>query len=300
MDATHILLDRVKYRLRQAHLGFKLHATARTYNIVCNHRRRILSTTEGHPARWNDKTIVRFDQFVMGLKKGAILNDFTFELYDYDLDGKIIKIKYRGPWLLVDNGYHNWSITVPPFKATTSRREICFSEWLESMRKDVECTFGILKGRWRILKTGIRIHGLTEADRIWKTCCALHNWLLEIDGLDDKWDEGVPSSWEGEAGEHDPDELGRIGAISRLHNPSEARSFDASGMGPGGDRDIEEGLAEAEDIGLELPITPDGGRLVRSMTGRAFRSKLVTHFHIAFTKRELQWPSRNRIAQKES
>lgn len=38
---------------------------------------------------------------------------------------------------------------------TTSRMEIRFSAWLESLRKDVECTFGILKGQWRVLKTGV-------------------------------------------------------------------------------------------------------------------------------------------------
>ena len=71
MDATHVVLERVNYKLRQSHLGHKLSCTARTYNIVCNHRRRILSTTEGHPARWNDKSIVKFDPFVMGIKEGT-------------------------------------------------------------------------------------------------------------------------------------------------------------------------------------------------------------------------------------
>jgi hypothetical protein len=121
-------------------------------------------------------------------------------------------------------------------KTTMDRREIRFSEWLESMRKDVECTFGILKGRWRILKTGIRLHGVDNADKIWLTCCALHNWLLEIDGLDESWEDGVPSDWEGELGNHENDGLVNKYAtpISRLH--SAARNFDASGMGPGEDR----------------------------------------------------------------
>jgi hypothetical protein len=46
------------------------------------------------------------------------------------------------------------------------------------MCKDVKCTFGILKGRWRILKAGVRIHGVDGVDDVWLTCCALHNWLL--------------------------------------------------------------------------------------------------------------------------
>ncbi len=60
-DTTHILLERVAYRLRQTHIGFKMTHTARTYNITVNHRRQILATTTGHPARWNDKTLALFD-----------------------------------------------------------------------------------------------------------------------------------------------------------------------------------------------------------------------------------------------
>jgi hypothetical protein len=62
-----------------------------------------------------------------------------------------------------------------------------WSELMESMRKDVECTFGILKGQFRILKAGIRVHGVDSTDNIWMTCCAIHNMLLEIDGLTEYW-----------------------------------------------------------------------------------------------------------------
>jgi hypothetical protein len=54
---------------------------------------------------------------------------------------------YRGAWVMVDNGYLPWSTTVPPIKDPSTIAELRWSKWLESMRKDVECTFGILKGR---------------------------------------------------------------------------------------------------------------------------------------------------------
>jgi hypothetical protein len=73
---------------------------------------------------------------------------------------------YGGVWQIVDNGYLNWSTTVPPLKTSCNRSDIGFSKWLESIRKDVECTFGILKGCFRILKTGIRLLGQRSADNI--------------------------------------------------------------------------------------------------------------------------------------
>lgn len=72
-------------------------------------------------------------------------------------------------------------------KVTTFEKEWHMSHWLESLRKDVECTFGILKGRWYILKSGTRLQGVKVSNKIWKTCCALHNWLLEVDVMDDDW-----------------------------------------------------------------------------------------------------------------
>lgn len=35
-----------------------------------------------------------------------------------------------------------------------------------------------------------------RCDQLWLTCCALHSLLLNVDGLDDDWGNGVPSYWE--------------------------------------------------------------------------------------------------------
>ena len=94
------------------------------------------------------------------------------------LTGNVAQKQHKGAWKIVDNGYLNWSTTVPPFKNPLTYRQLRWSKWLESMRKDVECVFGILKGRCRILKVGIRVHGIEATDNIWLTCCALHNMLL--------------------------------------------------------------------------------------------------------------------------
>ena len=156
MDVTHILLEKVEYQLRQSHLlGFKSSHRAQTYNMTVSNRQKILATTTGHPARWNDKTIVLFDHFAVALNEGRTLQDVIFELYDYDSSDIVRKQKYKGAWLIVDNGYLNWPTTVPPMNTSCSRTNIRFSQWLEPIRKDAECTFGILKGRFRFLKTGI-------------------------------------------------------------------------------------------------------------------------------------------------
>ena len=46
------------------------------------------------------------------------------------------------------------------------------------------------------------MHGIECADNIWFTCCALHNILLHVDGLDKKWKKRVKSPFQGELGWH--------------------------------------------------------------------------------------------------
>ena len=154
-DATHMVMEKCSYRLRQLHLGFKLAHTARTYNLTVNHRRKILSTTKGHPARFNDKSLILYDDFMNRLNDGKYNEKNEFTLMAFGPTGEIIYEKYKGAYVIVDNGYLKWSTTIPPMKTTSKRSEIRFSQWLESLRKDVECAFGIFKSRGRILKTGI-------------------------------------------------------------------------------------------------------------------------------------------------
>ena len=64
------------------------------------------------------------------------------------------------------------------------------------MRKDVECAFGIMKGRFTIIRYGTHFQSITRCDQLWLTCCAIHNILLDIDRLDDNWENRTPSNWE--------------------------------------------------------------------------------------------------------
>jgi hypothetical protein len=47
IDCTHIVTERCKYNLKNNHIGFKSSNTTRTFNLTCNHCRRILHSTPG-------------------------------------------------------------------------------------------------------------------------------------------------------------------------------------------------------------------------------------------------------------
>jgi hypothetical protein len=206
--------------------------------------------------------------------------------------------------LIVDNGYLNWSCTVPPFSVTNNIDEICWSKWLELMRKDVECMFGILKGKWRILKSGVRIYGVDSVDHVWFTCCALHNWLLEVDGLTEKWVGGIyklTSNWDGDMGCLDFEGIlvEVPNALARLSTNLDPRNYDSSGVSPG--LDVVEEMTVllnremteiAEDL-RDIEIGKDRVRHVRYLSLAVFRRLLVNHFAILFAQNKIIWPRRN-------
>jgi Plant transposon protein len=139
MDTTHVSCDRMPAAAINQHCGYKLAMLpTRTYNLTCDHQHRILHTTRGHPATFNDKSLIRYDRFANQIKDGRILDDCVFQLKYRKASGAIGMRKFCGVWALVDNGYLDWSVTIPPKKDPSTFGEVKFSEMLESMRKDVE------------------------------------------------------------------------------------------------------------------------------------------------------------------
>ena len=172
------------------------------------------------------------------------------------------------------------------------------SDWIESFRKDVECTFGMLKGRFRSLQTGVRLESIEAVDKLWLTCCAFHNFLLEEDGLADQWSSGVPvkcwsEDWLGELGEHDPEMMRQClpFAVDRM-TETQVRSF--------GNREHElQSIAAAEAARRPLlypedeldallieeehdnyTVDAEGAIVLNTMSHYNFRGRRVEHFDI--------------------
>ena len=104
-------------------------------------------------------------------------------------------------------------------------------------------------------------------------------------------------------GEHDEEVVDRClpEPIHRLHCPLPRWQCDVSGIGAGDDRIADESAPDPEPE----PAIADCGvagshnsiRAVRDLSLDYFRSKLVTHFDIAFKRTEVKWPKRTRRCQ---
>ena len=143
------------------------------------------------------------------------------------------------------------------------------------IHSDLECP---TRKRHLSAKTGIRLQSFKAVDDIWFTCCALHNYLLEVDGLHQQWTKGIPSEYEKQLGQHDNIDTVRHlhpEIFRRLENPLVYDSTLPVNNYCHGD--------ESDDLSL-LDITFE-----------SMRSKLVDHFHYRWLQKDIKWPSRNGV-----
>jgi hypothetical protein len=144
--------------------------------------------------------------------------------------------------------------------------ELSWSKRAESVRKDIECTFGILKGRFKILKLPMFYHssknahtGKERVDNVFFTCCMLHNMLLLHDKLMD-WEAGVDWS--------------RADGLWDQGTPFDyLPEFDFS--------------VASENL-LAMPAVPDEGVEVEEGWGE-LRAKLVAHFAHPVARAKMSW-----------
>jgi hypothetical protein len=59
--------------------------------MTVNHHCHILSANQGYCARWNDKMLVLFDEFVQGIYEGDLMQGVTFKLLERNGNGEIIE-----------------------------------------------------------------------------------------------------------------------------------------------------------------------------------------------------------------
>ncbi len=102
-------------------------------------------------------------------------------------------------FLLCGDGYLCWLTTICPLtRANKSSAEGFFSTNIESVQKDVECTFGILKKWWKVLNNGFYQRAIKICEKIFVTCCVLNNYILYLmERLHVKVGRGAPNAGDG-------------------------------------------------------------------------------------------------------
>ena len=180
MDAVHLGWEKCPHSQVGLHVGKEGFPTI-AFNCVSDHNGRVIHVTSGHPGARNDKTIVRHDNFIMTLRTEPEFTQFKYKV----IGPEGYEDEVTGAYVIADGGYHKWKETQCGVKYCGDHNLNSYSERLESVRKDIECVFGRLKRRFRILKLPFMCRTAQGIEDTFKLCCALHNMLLDHDGLSD-------------------------------------------------------------------------------------------------------------------
>lgn len=130
------------------------------FECVSDNRRKVLGISSVQFGSRNDQHIVRLDDTVTKIRSDWY-KDVKWSYFD--LEGTLCHS--QGVYLICDGGYLRWKTLICPFPhAHSASRHGHFSTNLESVRKDVECTFGILKKRWRILEYGMQYRSIIKCE----------------------------------------------------------------------------------------------------------------------------------------
>jgi hypothetical protein len=147
------------------------------FQVIVNHNRKILSVSRPHPGAHNDKTIASMDSALHAIRTDQAFVTFPFQVCTSIMGSET---KY-GVYLICDGGYHIWRVLQRCNVVVSEPKLMFLMSRIASARKDVECTFGIVKSRFRILKVPMLNTELSGVNNIFTTCCIFHNMLLDYD-----------------------------------------------------------------------------------------------------------------------
>ena len=145
-DCTHIYLGNCPNKFRVPCTG-RSGKPSISYSVTCDHARKIYYCSCGFMGSKNDKHISTLDPFIASVKELELYKNFEWSV---DVTESSTSPRH-GVFLLCDGGYHKWPHMICGLKHTSSKWHTLWSIQLESVRKDIECTFGILKCRFQIL-----------------------------------------------------------------------------------------------------------------------------------------------------
>lgn len=186
VDCVHLWWDKCPAGLLSQCKGKEGYPSL-AFEVICSHTKKILSVSPSYYGTMNDKTISRYDPGIQEIRfHNDLLTKHKWSSMTTERGGK----KYHeGAYFICDGGYLEWEELIPPYKHQAETSIVGkWSKHVESMRKDIECVFGILKKRFLILKYPVRVIEPKKIEDIFVTCCVLHNLLHDFDGYDD-WEK---------------------------------------------------------------------------------------------------------------
>jgi hypothetical protein len=108
------------------------------YEVLVDLLRRVQFVSRHFPGANNDQAICQNDRNTLAILNGK-LSEVAYQVYNET--GRQDWIK--GGYLISDGGFIESSCFIDPDHQRMTREAVLWSEWVESVRKDVECKYFI-------------------------------------------------------------------------------------------------------------------------------------------------------------
>lgn len=147
--------------------------------VVVDHDRRVLHVSEAFTGVAHDQSVMENDPFPRDIAYGKLyVNTEPKVVFVKKEEGNYQQF-WEGVYFLSDQGYQKIRAFIDPTTPCFNHTERLFTEWIEAVRKNVECFFGILKSRYRLLKNAVRYHDIKVINDAFRTCCVVHNMIIQ-------------------------------------------------------------------------------------------------------------------------
>lgn len=133
LDGTRISWGMCPKEIRFDCIGKESHPTL-VFMALVDHNRRVQYISDYYLGSNPDTTLCNNDPFLLRVQHG-FLDEIQFEMYDNRGD----KIQCKGGYYISDGGMKDCIRFVDPDHHRMARESVLWSEWIESVRKDVEC-----------------------------------------------------------------------------------------------------------------------------------------------------------------
>ena len=123
----------------------------------------------------NDKTIVKYDDAVEIVRRDKLFTEYSYSVEKADGTRKLT----RGAYLIVEGGYLRWKCLQCGLRSSSDEDYAAWRKKIESVRKDIECYFGRLKQRFKILRIPNLMTTKEKIDNMMFAIVALQNMMLD-------------------------------------------------------------------------------------------------------------------------
>ena len=118
---------------------------------------------------------MKFSEYIESLKNNEIHKGVSYTVRTGPAQTDVVDLDAL--YVIVDGGYLDWFVTMRGYGVSSEPEKYKFFDWVASVRKDVECFFGILKQRFRFFKNPITLRKKTQIDDAFVVACIIHNMI---------------------------------------------------------------------------------------------------------------------------